>query len=268
MFNTNRLIQIFLFITQLPLAGDKVAPVQLSSIQELSEQKDCHLSLGISDWMPYQGLTKNGQPTGKQVELIQQIVKEVGCSLSYKSMSFPQGLIELQNGTVDFQMNASVSEERKSYSYFSIPYRKEFLLLYSTSKYLDKCQTMNLEALIKDGFKLGLQKGLVYGPELTRIQKNRELNSKIYYVDTNIQHVQLVQQKNLDGVVDDPIVVSYRSTKNVTGDTLSACSIVVSESPISLIFSKKTVSRELVDKFNRAIRKIQNTRAYQKEWVW
>ncbi|MCW8879631.1 MAG: transporter substrate-binding domain-containing protein [Kangiellaceae bacterium] len=228
----------------------------------------CELSIGVSNWLPYQSISDSGVAAGKQVKLVKQIAKVAGCKLNFKRVKFVDGLAEMKAGKTDMQMNASHSFEREKYSYFSIPYRKEFLLLYSTPKYAEICQTASLEELIRKGFKLGLQYHLVYGPELTKIQKDPELNSKIIYTNNNVQHVELVEENNLDGVVDDPVVVSYRSALDGTGKALQSCPIVVSSSPISLIFSKKSVSPEVVKRFNQAIKTVQNTQKYQRDWSW
>ncbi len=83
-----------------------------------------------------------------------------------------------------------------------------------------------------------------------------------------MQHLQLVIEHELDGIVDDPVVVSYRSAINITGNALSSCPIVVSSSPVSLIFSKKTVPLELVKKIDLVIWEIKQNKDYQKTWVW
>lgn len=229
---------------------------------------DCQLTLGLSNWLPYQFLSAKGEPSGIQIKLIQQIAAEAGCKLSYKSMTFPEGLKELEYGTIDFMMNATTSEERKKFAHFTVPYRSEFLLLYSTKKYLKKCHELTLEALIRDGFVLGVQNNLVYGPELTRIQNTPELNNKLRYVDDNVQHMELVKKEHLDGVIDDPVVVSYRSTVNTLGKALSSCPLKVSSSQVSLILSKKNVSIDVVERLNRAIGKIRSTAEYSKKWDW
>lgn len=243
---------------------------QLVSEQQKSQVKEneCILKVGIANWPPYQWLTTEGKAKGKQIELVEKIFKQVGCKFNYVATSFPHGLDKLKEGSIDIQLNATPSPSRAEYSYFSLPYRKEFLLLYSTNKYLQKCQTMSLKALILDGFKLAAQKDLVYGDVLTEIQQDPELNRRIFYVDSNVQHVDLIEANELDGVIDDPIVVAYRSTVNATGNKLSSCPIVISSAPISFIFSKKTISQSLVDRFNQTILEIQDTREYQQNWSW
>ncbi len=232
-------------------------------------KEECRLTIGMSNWLPYQAIADDGQPIGLQVELIEQIAAQAQCQILYRSMTFQMGIKELQAGTVDFMVNATPSEERRKYANFSIPYRNEFLLLYSTKKYHDKCQTMSLEELIRDGFRLGIQHTLYYGEELRKIQNSPELNQKLRYVDNNRQHVELVESEDLDGVIDDPVVVSYRSTLNPTGrKVLKSCPIPISTSPVSLMFSKKSVPIEIIEQFNQAIRAVQATPAYQRRWNW
>lgn len=228
----------------------------------------CILKLGVSDWFPYQSLSDNGIPSGIQIKLVKQIFENAGCKLKFESMTFPEGLSELQSGSTDLLMNATPSAERKEYAHFSVAYRKEFLLLYSTDEYLDRCQELTLSELLNDGFILGLQKKLVYGEELSKLQKDPGLNRNIRYIDNNVQHLRLVIDNALDGIVDDPVVVAYRSTVNVTGDALSSCPIVVSSSPISLMFSKKTVPLEIVSRIDQAIVKIKKSEKYKENWVW
>ncbi|TQV77249.1 amino acid ABC transporter substrate-binding protein [Aliikangiella marina] len=238
-----------------------------SSVKPQSNKTDCHLIMGVSNWLPYQSYAKGRGAFGLQINLIEDIMEEANCLLTYKPMTFPIGLEALQMGEIDFMMNATVNESRKSFAYFSVPYRDEFLSLYSTDKYLERCQEMSLKELIRDGFKLSVQAGLVYGPELTEIQKDPVLNKKLSYSENNIQHVDLVESQQLDGVIDDPVVVAYRSTIYATGDKLSPCPIVISSSPVSLIFSKKTVSQEIVERVNNAIAKVKATKEYQKRWM-
>jgi len=237
-------------------------------ILENEQESSCNLTLGLSNWFPYQKISDKGIASGKQVELIQLIMQQAGCQLSYKSMTFPEGLIALKNGSVDFLVNATRSAEREKFGYFSIPYRNEFLLLYSTQKHLKECKSMSLTELIKSGFRLGLQNKLVYGEELSKIQEDPSLNGQLVYVENNIQHLQLMIKNDLDGIVDDPVVVSYRTVNKSTGKALSACPIVISSSPVSIIYSKKTVSIDQVKKIDQAIEKIKQTAIYQKNWEW
>ena len=233
-----------------------------------SAHNQCTLTVGMDHWPPYQLFNAQGGVSGTQVTLLRKIARRIDCSLTFKRMTYPEALSALEKGEIDMQLNASFTEERTRFAHFSSPYRAEFMLLYSTEKYIEKCQSMTLEQLIKDGFKLAVQYGIAYGPEMRRIQQDSELNKKLYYVNTSVQHIELLREKNLDGVIDDPTVVAYRSLVNSTGDALQACPITISYDPLSFMFSKATRDREFVDRVNFAIEQEKQTDYYRQNWVW
>ena len=233
-----------------------------------SAHNQCSLTVGMDHWPPYQVFEPNGGVSGTQVKLLRNIAQRIDCTLTFKKMTYPEALAALEKGDIDMQLNASYTEERTRFAHFSSPYRAEFMLLYSTEKYIEKCQSMTLEQLIRDGFKLAVQYGVAYGPEMRRIQQDPELNKKLYYVKTSVQHIELLREKNLDGVIDDPTVVAYRSLVNSTGDALQACPITISYDPLSFMFSKATRDREFVDRVNIAIEKEKQTDYYRQNWVW
>lgn len=240
----------------------------LIAIETIKPKSICTLTIGMDHWPPYQVFESDGSVKGLQITLVRKIADQIGCMLLFKKMSYPKALEALKDGDIDMQLNASFTEERTNFAHFTAPYRAEFMLLYSTEKYAEKCQTMDLEQLIQDGFKLAVQHGVAYGPELTRIQNNFSMNKKLYYVENSVQHLQLLKEKNLDGVVDDPTVVAYRSSINSTGDALRSCPITISHDPLSFMLSKKTISREFVSRMNLAIEKIKQTEYYRSNWVW
>ncbi len=228
----------------------------------------CLLTVGMDHWPPYQIYQSDGSVVGLQVTLVKRIAKDLNCELKFQRMSYLDAQEALQKGTIDMQINAAYTKDRAKFAYFSTPYRAEFMMLYSTQKYYEKCQTMSLEELIRDGFKLAVQHGIVYGKELTNIQQDPELNQKLYYVNSGVQHLKLLRDKNLDGVVDDPAVVAYRSSVNASGDTLKACPITISQDSLSFMLSRKTQKESFLKRLNKAIETVKQTEYYRSNWVW
>ena len=222
----------------------------------------------MDHWAPYQMFEPDGNVKGLQITLVRKIADEIGCELNFTKLSYYDAQQALKKGIIDMQLNAAYTKERARFAHFTSPYRAEFMLLYSTPKYLERCQTSSLQELIRDGFRLAVQNGIAYGPELTKIQNIPELNSKLFYVESSIYHLKLLRENNMDGVVDDPTVVAYRASINSTHDDLFSCPIVVSHEPLSFMLSKKTISRQFVTKMNLAIEKIKQTEYYRSNWVW
>jgi len=228
----------------------------------------CILRVGIAEWRPYQYFNQKGEAKGLQIELVNQLANKAGCRLSYFKLSTAQTIKGIQNGTLDIVLGATDSIERRQYAYFSKPYRNEMLVLYTTKAFAKACRKSRIGELIAQGFKLGLQKNSLYGDEINQIQKDPQLNQKIIYFDQIYADAEFVKQQGLDGVIDDPVIVAYSKRSNRARDSLVSCHVTVYSAPVSLMFSRKTVSLDMVKKFDRAIEEVTQTTAYKKRWQW
>ena len=59
---------------------------------------------------------------GFAVEVLQSVVKEMGCSLDFRERPWKRQLQELQSGEADIAMEAYYNDERAKYAYFSESY--------------------------------------------------------------------------------------------------------------------------------------------------
>ncbi|TQV76916.1 amino acid ABC transporter substrate-binding protein [Aliikangiella marina] len=230
-------------------------------------QEDCHIKIGWGDWPPYQ-FTENGEPKGIQIDLIKQIGEAANCKLSFISQNFPDNQQGIRDGTIDMTFDTSVTEEREKFALFSSPYRNEVLALYVRPKYMEACKSQPVAALIESGMRLGITRGNIYGETIRSIQSTPELNSKLIYRDDNTEHYKLFAENQLDAFVDDPAVMAFMIRNNPKTGPLKVCKIAVSSSPVSLMFSKKTVTQATVERFNSAIARVKQTPEYIKNWAW
>lgn len=170
----------------------------------------CSLTGGIADWPPYQTFNGN-QVSGLQVELVKNIAKQAGCSVKFNKMLYFQAQEAVEKGDIDFTLNATITDSRKQFGHFSIPYRNEILVLYVRKAFHEQCNANSLEMLIENGSVLGLEKKMVYGPELTKIQNSPQLNKRIKYFNHTGQTAQFLIDNKVDGIVDDPVMIAYRT---------------------------------------------------------
>lgn len=245
-----------------------VIPVLLLVNNASASQPVCQLSVALNEWQPYQYYRKNGAAAGIQVELLNQIAKRAKCRLVYTPITFAGSLKALEKGSIDITINASVTEARKGYAYFSVPYRKEVFVLYAKKHFIKQCRSQSIQQLIGSGFKLGLQKGSIYGSQITELQSNPVIDKKFIYVDQMTQSIKFINANNLDGIIADPAIISYYMIKDDAKGELQSCKTTVSASPVSLMFSKKSVSQSIVERFNQAILDVQKTNQYRNNWFW
>jgi len=227
----------------------------------------CRLNVGWGDWPPYQTLSSAG-PEGVQINLIKAIADEAGCQLEFTLQTFTENQKSVRNGTVDMTLDTTITAERQQYAYFSAPYRNEVLALYVRPKYVKPCQSESVAELIEGGLRLGMTRENYYGETIAKLQSIPQINNKIIYRDKNSEHFQLFIENKIDAFIEDPLVMAYKMRNDDKIGRLKSCKVAVSSSPVSLMFSKKTVSPQLVNRINAALEKIKKTKWYQQQWQW
>lgn len=233
-----------------------------------SSEGNCSLKVGWGDWPPYQMQVAGKEPTGIQIKLLKQIAKQAQYDLDFVQQSFANNQQSIKDGTIDLTLDATVTLERKQFAHFSVPYRNEVLALYVREKFLKLCNQRSIDYLIKNGFRLGLNEENIYGKMIEKIQNHPQLKKALVYQPRNSLLFELLKNNQIDGIVEDPAVMAYVSRKDRTIGSLKSCKLTVKSSPVSLMFSKKTVPLKIVERFNNALAKIKQTDEYRATWVW
>ena len=244
-------------------------PLKISQITSVvANNNQCELTLGWGSWPPYQFAEHGEQPKGLQIDLVEQIAGLANCRLNYVQQSFSENIQGIKDGSIDLTLDTTITSKRQEYALFSEPYRQEVLVLYIKPKHLDQCKGKEFSDIVKSGLRIGLNRGNIYGQSVSAVQNNPELNKKLIYSDTNIGLFEQLKSNELDGFFEDPTVLSYNLRKNGLAGALQSCKTTVYSGTVSFMFSKKTVSKNLVSRFNRALRKIKQTESYLMNWAW
>ena len=237
-----------------------------------NSEEECVLKVGWIELPPFQ-LRDNSnyfskKPIGRQVDLIDSIARESGCSLMYSLDSFVANLEKIKNGNLDVIFDASMVKGRESFGYYSQPYRKDSLVLYARQEFIEECRHKSIKHLIADGVQLGLVTGGYYGELIEEIKNIPSLNSLINYQDNDVKLYQQVVQSKVDLLIHSPEWMGYNRRLNRNVKAMRSCQVVIYSSEVYLLFSKKTASKALVKRFNQAIEKVKKSDSYKKYWNW
>lgn len=254
-----RVLAVVTFIL-FALAVDQVAA------QAKSNKEPCQLIVGWHYWPPFQHLDKNNQPVGFQIELAKRLASMVNCRVSFQLQTFEQNQQSIQSGEIDLVFDITPTAKRKQYGYFSIPYRREMYVLYVWPEYFEKCRSSRLDELIEGGFRLMLNEGVIYGEDILEIQQNESLNRLIQYEPSNAQLLRLFIEKEIDGIVEDPMVMAFNKRAEEKLQRIRSCHISVNTELVSIMFSQKTTNLDLVSKFNKAIEEVKKEPGYLQVW--
>ncbi len=249
--------------------------LELLFIHPLSAEKnnvensngECQLKYGWADWAPLQYVDAAGELTGVQVDLVNTVSNAVGCDLTFVKLSWAQILQGLQSGEIDFTANATESEFRRSFAYFSIPYRRDTLSFWVKEENRARFDYLTVEKVMKSGMTLGLIADQLYSPEIELWKKDPTYGKNISYTEEIDELILLLEQGKVESIVEDPYVIAFRRRIGGFTGNITHLSVQTFGYPVGFMFSKKSTSKKLVEKYNQKMRELKNTSALHSIWI-
>jgi len=241
---------------------------RLSSKSKAEKLQNCALTVGWGIWPPYQYLSSKGEAIGLQIDLLNDIAAEAQCSLNYVQQPFSRNISDLEKGKIDMMADTTVTADRRRFAYFSEPYRSEILILYVKKENLLKCKDRSLKDIMKNGFKLGLTRGNLYGKEVQEIKNDQQFARNLVLLNENRESVGALLSDRIDGYFEDPTVQAYELKKRGFKGKIESCRIEIYAGEVSLMFSKRSVEKKVIERFNQALKKIKETKSYKNRWDW
>lgn len=255
----NRLFFICFLFATLTTQAEESAP---------HRPADCSLNVGWSMWPPYQYLSEQGKPIGLQIELLKQIATEANCTFNFVLQSFSQNISDIRDGKLDLMPDITVTDERRLFAYFSESYRHEIQILYVKSEFFERCKGQSLETILTNGFRLGLSKSNFFGEKLEAIKNDPAFKDNLVFMDINNKGLAAIVSGRIDGYIEDPAVIAYLTESKKLTEIIKPCFVENYAGKLSLMFSKKSTDKRLVERINRAIEKIKQSKQYKIRWEW
>jgi len=215
------------------------------------------LTLGLgNEWKPYY-FEEQGQPTGADIKYIKNILAEANICLAYfKIKDSMRSHVELEKGNIDFLAGASYTTDRDKFAQFSSPYRSENIRIFWIKNKYQHLTDSTLSDLIEAGLTGVSNRGSYLGSHYLDIMKH---TSSIHLVSTIGQRMMMLDHGHVDFAIEDEMAglnyLRQHSLKNIVLHPF-----VVFQNEVSLMFSRKTVPKQVVDKINLII--IKNKTKY------
>ncbi|MBV1908591.1 MAG: transporter substrate-binding domain-containing protein [Kangiellaceae bacterium] len=227
----------------------------------------CSLTFGWAEWHPLQYIDENKVLAGFQIDLVKALAKELDCDIRFIGDDWNKLIAAVNAGKIDFIADATPTEERSQYAYFSMPYRKDTFAIYVHQNDLEKYANSDLADLKNLGFKLALNRSFLYGDEIEDWQKDKKLSHLISYSDNSRQNFKRLLKGEIDGFIEDPYVMAYKFRRKQIDSAMSTLAIPISAHPASFMFSKKKVNLEFVERFNQALKTVKKKQQFQINWL-
>jgi polar amino acid transport system substrate-binding protein len=222
-------------------------------------------------WEPYQfnKSTPNGYKlVGMDIELLKNIAQRSGVSIEYEAVGWKKHQEDLKEGSRDIASGATYTDARAEYVYFSVPYRYEensLFMMNSNDKELsfDSISEFLVQVRLQN-FILGITKGFIYAdPQINLFIKDETNNDIIIAYDNDVDALQAMIRGEIDGFMSDRVVGAAAILNEKVNSLVKEVQLNI-KTPIHLMFSKKSVPIELVDKFNNEIKEFSVSEEYKK----
>ena len=222
-------------------------------------------------WEPYQfnKSTPNGYKlVGMDIELLKNIAQRSGVSIEYEAVGWKKHQEDLKEGSRDIASGATYTDARAEYVYFSVPYRYEensLFMMNSNDKELsfDSISEFLVQVRLQN-FILGITKGFIYAdPQINLFIKDETNNDIIIAYDNDVDALQAMIRGEIDGFMSDRVVGAAAILNEKVNSLVKEVQLNI-KTPIHLMFSKKSVPIELVDKINTEIKEFSVSEEYKK----
>ncbi|MDM8516234.1 transporter substrate-binding domain-containing protein [Desulfobacterales bacterium HSG16] len=215
----------------------------------------CDLTVRVPDRGSYPPFfiqnENNGKWSGLSIELVEALLKEAGCTPSYKPLPFKRALLYLGTGEIDIVLNLSIKKEREKYTNFIGPQLDETVVLVvrKDSNY----ELNSLDDIKKLPKAIGIEKGKYYGKAFKDKRKNdKEFDKRIDGTDNFIFNERKLRKKHISGFLGYGYNVFARFKKNPMYKNFKVHSLVVQKDWVYFGLSKKSVSGDMLQKLQKA----------------
>lgn len=245
-----------------PAPTEKVAPPAATDAKETSAESACQLVMGFDVWEPYQYIGLGRQVRGLDVEMVQLIAKRIGCVVTFKQDSWLNLLRQLREGDVDFVLGASVTESRKQFAWFSDAYRQEIFQLYVRAEDQHKYRQATVPDFVTDGNRVGVIGAYFYGEKMSALMESERYRKQFVPAFMSEMNVVRLLDGDIDGFLDDAMVGATMIRRKGLNSFVAEHDAKIKMGNVYVMFSQKSVSLELVKKFNRAMAVIKSNGQY------
>lgn len=221
-------------------------------------------------WEPYQynKITAGGYSlTGMDIKLVKSLSEKVGIEMQYDQVEWGQHQKDLRDGTRDIAAGATYTKARSNYVYFSEPYRYEensLFMMKDSIKELDFESVSEFLVQVRlQNFNLGVTRGFIYAdPQINLFISDSTNRDIIREFQNDVDALQALIKGEIDGFISDRVVGAAAILNNKSTTRIQEIQLHV-KTPIHLMFSKKSVPLDIVDRYNQAIRAFSGSNEYK-----
>lgn len=204
-----------------------------------------------TDFPPHLILKQQGWQ-GQSIELLQLLATEVGCELQFINSPWLRSLAQISRGELDVVSHLSYSDARKKDFAFIGPHHMESIWLIGDPARLPKVSTLKDLAQHVDFGRIAELNGAYYGEEFAQLKQNPFFARQLISISSIQDKLALLEAGRVNAILEDYSVLQYWQQHQYHNAQKYQPLVLVYQSPVYFGFSKKTLSKPMLLKLEKA----------------
>lgn len=220
------------------------------------------LSWAWNDYKPYSYRTASGDLAGLDIDLTEAILRVAGCPYRTQEIPAKRALRMLDAGEIDLVAAASVTPEREAYGYFSAPYRLERIVMFVRRDDSSAAAIKNFNDAVARHLRIAAGNGGSYGQDYDTHRDQLQAAGLLTLNASLEQRLELLARHRVDLVIEDEVAGVSTARSLGLADKLQVIGAPLSNEPVRLLLSRRSVSTAVVGAIDGAIQNLQASPAY------
>ncbi len=213
----------------------------------------CELRVRWNPDPPYTMRDEAGRIVGMQAELTEQTLQRMGCKTAWVELPWARALVELQAGRLDVLPGALRRPEREAYAHWVEQHVLVANRLFvRAGRETDFGSATRLQEAWRPGFKLGVQIGVVYGPDYAALLDNAAFRATLTQAAARRSLWQMLEIGRVDGVLASEATARWELRELGLTERIVPTAVVLSHEPAQIMFSRRSVDAALVQRYREA----------------
>ena len=213
----------------------------------------CEKTVRWANDPPYDMPDATQQVHGANSDLLREVLGRMGCKPRFVELPWARGLHNLKKGSLDILPGALITPEREAFAYFSQPIHSSPNVLFMNQEAAKRFAFDSLGQISHSNFRLGIQIDVTYSREYAELIKQADFKARTLPVTDRKGAWQMLSAGRLDGLIADEVTGLMELQQLGLTQRIVRSSLVVSEEPAVVAFSRKSVTPEFVEQFNAAL---------------
>ncbi|WP_231658954.1 MULTISPECIES: transporter substrate-binding domain-containing protein [Pseudoalteromonas] len=195
---------------------------------------------------------------GLDVDFAKALLDEAGCEYRFVSIPWGRSLKMLENGEVDLMLSVSKTAQRMRFAYFIGPQKQENIVFAMNAERSYSINTVS--SLFELDAPIAIQRGAYYGSTFEkRFIEEQDTDERFIYVPDNQLKLDLLRHGRISGFLEEKYNIVYQVQNNPDFMKVTISPFVINSEPVYFAFSKTSVSKLQIKKFEKAFLNIKKS---------